>query len=123
MKSFICVLFLSVLAGLCALNIGNNIDDGHKIKVLSLFNKSSHKALHINNSQSEHGKLIRVRRSIKNLKKGGCERDLALKSTGIGGAGGAGVGALAGAAIGSVVPVLGTAIGALVGKIIWRNYY
>lgn len=120
MKSFICILFLSVLSGLYALAINNGAtDEAQKTKIMNLLNISSYQFLEIDDKQSENKSLVlvRVRRSSSDkIYKKGCERDLALASTGIGGLAGASIGAAAGAATGSVVPVLGTGIGAFIGN-------
>lgn len=103
MKSFVCVLFLSVLAGSYAVAISNDTDIDQKTKIMNMLNGTSYQVVEIDETNQDAIKvLVRVRRSNKILKKG-CERDLALISTGVGGAAGAGVGAASGAIAGSVI--------------------
>lgn len=117
MKSFVCVLFLSVLIGLYASVIDNETNDDHKTAIMNLLNKSPYQVKKIKDNLSENKKLTRVRRSATKIHKKGCDRKLSMASTGIGGAAGAGVGAATGAALGSFVPVIGTGIGALLGNV------
>lgn len=115
MKFFICILLLSVLCGLHTLGIEHVDVDEHRDKILDLLDVSSYHLIELNDELSANEDLVRVRRSPNKLMKMGCERDLALASTFGGGGVGAGAGALTGAAIGSVVPILGTAVGAFTG--------
>lgn len=120
MKSFICVLFLSILTGSYAFAVNNDTNTDHKIKTINFLNATSYEAVEFDddNHLDKNKSLIRVRRSNKIFKKD-CERDLALVSTGIGGAAGAGLGAASGAIVGSVIPGFGTAIGGLVGNLMY----
>lgn len=127
MKFFICILFLSVLCGLHAFDYNQAAfnqttfdfsdaeKDEHRDKILDLLNVSSYHLIEIDDELNANEDLVRVQRAPHKLMKVGCERDLALGSTFGGGGVGAIGGAAAGAAIGSVVPVLGTAVGAFTG--------
>lgn len=126
MESFICVLFLTVLAGSYAFAVDNETDNDRNTKITNPLNAPSYQPVDIDDNPSDNQpnknkRLVRVRRRAKKLQEK-CEKGLALTSTGIGGAAGAGIGALGGGAVGSFVPVIGTGIGALLGNVKFRFF-